>query len=721
MYRNDADKDEIFNNVNLKDPKILNPPFLEKYDLPNKMAEEKENKGNSQIQKRLVSHKSEHSPKPYLRSSNGPQENTNPSVKFRIQNLNQNQNLPKQSFKIPAKNQNSPNKNQNHNSTNRNKIGDLIKNNNKPSPNKTPTFNTNDPQIDLSAQQIPSENSRKRSLDSSQDQETNLKIKQSQKEPPMHMEAMLAAPSTSQTASAMETDSGKVEDSTNKKGTQDQTQNDEHNSKVAQNKIEVMKFTEFDNQTQAPYKIYIQNKSGMDKKIEAIEIAKFLIPLYPDKNTFKEIKQLGRNKICVIVNNRRIANEILKKLSQWEELNLTPFIPNHLMVRRGVVKGISADISNEWLLANIEMDIPVGNIETLHIRRFTTKKYNSDTDKTEIVPTKTIQITIRGQFLPSEAKIMKVVHPIEIYYPQVRQCYRCYRFGHIKANCKAPNEKCIRCGSVQHKKDQVCERQNLPPQCILCGGNHLPINKTCTIRQKEQEIRDTATRMNLTVSEIKGNLKNNRRLPQQNFPALSYNSNQHFNLPAQNDNKTTYAKIVSAHNPHNIQVNIIPEFTYNEKEMYGNNYSFSFDKQNKIKNNSQNNSTSQKLQEIRTLHKKAIWFPNGELPRGEREINNITSPITYTESSSSETEVLNEDVKEIRKLLKTRTIDQIFKAVWYLVNTTRTTPGYNPNYNREEDLNHYPHPVDQNSGTQSPYYSQELTQSQIISSQETDN
>ena len=38
------------------------------------------------------------------------------------------------------------------------------------------------------------------------------------------------------------------------------------------------------------------------------------------------------------------------------------------------------------------------------------KKYNSDTDKTDVIPTRTIQITIRGKFLPSEAKIMKVVY-----------------------------------------------------------------------------------------------------------------------------------------------------------------------------------------------------------------------------------------------------------------------------------------------------------------------
>ena len=157
-----------------------------------------------------------------------------------------------------------------------------------------------------------------------------------------------------------------------------------------------------------------------------------------------------------------------------------------------------------------EIDSPYSPLEITHFRRFTRRVYNKDTQKVEILPTTTVQITVKGQFLSSEAKIYKVIYPIQTYYPQVQQCYRCFKFGHIKNNCKSSNEICIRCGENKHQETHKCPLLETQPKCLHCKQNHLPIDKSCPARLKEQNIKDTATKLNLTVAEVKKQMYNNK-------------------------------------------------------------------------------------------------------------------------------------------------------------------------------------------------------------------
>ena len=174
--------------------------------------------------------------------------------------------------------------------------------------------------------------------------------------------------------------------------------------------------------------MYLQSNDNQNKRLDAIKIAKLLILKFPNKDSLTEIKQLSYNKICIIAKYRNIANAIIN-LSEWKDLQIRAFIPNHLLSKQGIIKGIPTDITEEELKQYIELELPFGSLEIIHVRRFTKKMFNTAIDKVEILPTKTIQISVKGQFLPTEAKVLKVVHPIETYYPQIRQCYKCFRFN----------------------------------------------------------------------------------------------------------------------------------------------------------------------------------------------------------------------------------------------------------------------------------------------------
>ena len=102
-----------------------------------------------------------------------------------------------------------------------------------------------------------------------------------------------------------------------------------------------------------PFKIYLQSIENQSKKIDAIKVAKMLVPKYLEKEAFVEIKQLSCNKVCIIVKYRRVDNDILK-LPEWKEHGLRAFIPNHLLTKQGIIKGIPTYITKDVLMQYLE-------------------------------------------------------------------------------------------------------------------------------------------------------------------------------------------------------------------------------------------------------------------------------------------------------------------------------------------------------------------------------
>ena len=65
---------------------------------------------------------------------------------------------------------------------------------------------------------------------------------------------------------------------------------------------------------------------------------------------------------------------------------------------------------------------------------------------------------------------------------QVKQSYRCQRFGHIAFDCKSKHQKCFRCCGETHQR-RHCTASN--PKCANCFGPHASSDRSCP---KFQEI-----------------------------------------------------------------------------------------------------------------------------------------------------------------------------------------------------------------------------------------
>jgi len=87
------------------------------------------------------------------------------------------------------------------------------------------------------------------------------------------------------------------------------------------------------------------------------------------------------------------------------------------------------------------------------------------------------------------------IHDCEPYEEsaQPKQCYNCYRFGHIAVHCRE-KPTCGRCGAAAHSKEDDCPAVGTggAPKCLACAGAHPAWHRSCPVVQKQREIASRA-------------------------------------------------------------------------------------------------------------------------------------------------------------------------------------------------------------------------------------
>ena len=72
---------------------------------------------------------------------------------------------------------------------------------------------------------------------------------------------------------------------------------------------------------------------------------------------------------------------------------------------------------------------------------------------------------------------------------QVRQCFRCFKYGHIARYCKAP-QRCGICAATAHQggEDACPEKDGSgKKRCLNCSGQHVAWERSCPVAKKERE------------------------------------------------------------------------------------------------------------------------------------------------------------------------------------------------------------------------------------------
>ena len=131
-----------------------------------------------------------------------------------------------------------------------------------------------------------------------------------------------------------------------------------------------------------PFKIFIERKNSPASvqnerrpKLDPVEIAKIIIPIFND--SIELINTAVYNKAKVVFNNKDHANELLNH-NILSENNLNAYLPNSLVSKQFIIKGITTNLTEKELLNDIELYCPfyTGKMRILHIRRFYSKIFD---------------------------------------------------------------------------------------------------------------------------------------------------------------------------------------------------------------------------------------------------------------------------------------------------------------------------------------------------------
>lgn len=250
---------------------------------------------------------------------------------------------------------------------------------------------------------------------------------------------------------------------------------------------------------QGPYYVYVEHKTKNIGKLFPIRVGSYLYINDAYKKTITDIKTVGRNRVKVILNSRKAANELVNHELLLKN-NLISYIPKFYTQRKGIVRMVDTYFSEDYLLNSIECDRAV-----LSVKRMTKKVTDKNTGEAKTVDRQIIIVSFLGTTLPPFLRINGVNFPVEAYRYPVILCTACLRYGHTATLCKSTSRKCRRCGESHETTDCDSDLQF----CIYCKTNeHSSVSKLCPHFLKQKRIKAIMAEQNLSFKEAESIEKN---------------------------------------------------------------------------------------------------------------------------------------------------------------------------------------------------------------------
>lgn len=211
------------------------------------------------------------------------------------------------------------------------------------------------------------------------------------------------------------------------------------------------------------------------------------------KKVITSIDRIGINRVKVGLKSAKDANDLVNN-KMLETENLRAFIPNNLLLRKGLIKGVDTYFNEEYLKENIECESNI--LEIMRLKRKTIIE-----GKASLVPRQLIVLTFEGNILPNQIIINSVIFPVEPFVQRVTQCFKCLRYGHVADQCRSTNSLCVNCGKNK-TEDHTC--QEIEIFCLFCKNSlHKTISRECPHYLKQQKIKKQMANSNMSFLEAK--------------------------------------------------------------------------------------------------------------------------------------------------------------------------------------------------------------------------
>ncbi|XP_070519185.1 uncharacterized protein [Cardiocondyla obscurior] len=247
----------------------------------------------------------------------------------------------------------------------------------------------------------------------------------------------------------------------------------------------------FDNGLQGEYvvsaflnndKCTTRGQTNFLKIINAITSCKYK-PLKVTKTGFKTAD--------LFFDSMKDANKILKDKDVRETVKCE--ITNRNLISRGVI--------SDWddSLIRLAEAIDNKNKYIMSIERMTRRRFSLVEKKYVPYKTNNFIVLFKNRYTPESVNLFGNLVKLKVrpYLPDVKQCYRCYQFGHTKVVCKNKERLCIICGDVFHG---ICDKI---AKCVNCKCEHKANDKKCETYIYNKNVIKISVINNVSIYEAK--------------------------------------------------------------------------------------------------------------------------------------------------------------------------------------------------------------------------
>lgn len=196
---------------------------------------------------------------------------------------------------------------------------------------------------------------------------------------------------------------------------------------------------------------------------------------------FTDVRKLGKFRFRLETNDPCALKKLIlvkHNLRVWEAK-----LKDHVIC---FVRRVPEMLGDEELIKVMEADAEVIKVERI-------KAWNR---QKELMDTPNLKVTFKGTTVPDAVKIYGCCFRCELYVFPVRQCEKCWRFGHGTKFCTYRRAKCKSCGGENCKNGCIGITK-----CVNCQREHRANSKDCPERKRRQRILQVMRKNNKTYTE----------------------------------------------------------------------------------------------------------------------------------------------------------------------------------------------------------------------------
>lgn len=397
-----------------------------------------------------------------------------------------------------------------------------------------------------------------------------------------------------------------------------------------------------------PFAVWVKPTTPSDNPLNIYSIGKIVCGNY---KTVLEVKKDGRYKGIIIFQCRDEANFSLTD-KKFTQRGLTTFIPDFKKTRKGVIKGIPIELSEDELKDALICEVDISKVTRLN-RRNPAFAANGDEasasasgpDNNRWIPTTSILVSFDGDSLPREISLYHVKTKVSPYVKKTVQCLKCFRFGHIAKYCRG-KPRCPSCGDEDHP-NIACQVNT--PRCLNCKGPHKSTYKECNVFKKHEAINIMMAHDNISYYEASQLVFGNKTGPastKENFSSLKWSHTAQRPVINYSDilkdsaaviDNTLSTPITPITNQNQKQITTAPKLVTTRSHSMLTNKQLEFPKQMPIPVQSSNTSTTDKLYNRLVIN-------NSHSTKDKSNIKTYINPYANTSTANNKSKSTNKKI-----------------------------------------------------------------------------